>query len=106
MFFKKAFIFTRCIFILLLGCLDPTSPAYDSDANVASDRCDDMDFQDPTANNESGQTLLGGVYTACEGPADLCSRHTTPNLATGSTSCPEGFKAINLLPPQVSRFLY
>ncbi|VDL59856.1 unnamed protein product [Hymenolepis diminuta] len=85
----------------VVGCLDPTSPAYDSDANVASDRCDNMDFLDPFVNNESGQTPFGGVYTACEGPADLCSRHATPNLATGSTSCPEGFKAINLLPPQV-----
>ncbi|VDN98507.1 unnamed protein product [Rodentolepis nana] len=85
----------------IVGCLNPFSSAYDSDANIASDRCDDMDFQDPTANSESGQTPFGGLYTTCEGPDDLCSRYLSPNLATGKTSCPEGYKAVNLLPPQV-----
>lgn len=87
---------------ILKGCLDPNSASYDSDANVAADRCDDLPFQDPAASNESGQTAFGGVYTTCEGPADLCSRYTAFNLATGSTSCPHGFMAVNLLSPQVN----
>ncbi|KAM7532684.1 hypothetical protein Aperf_G00000130110 [Anoplocephala perfoliata] len=85
----------------VVGCLDPDSASYDSDANVASDRCDDLPFEDPTASNESGQTAFGGVYTTCEGPDDLCSRYRDFNLATGNTSCPQGFMAVSLLSPQM-----
>ncbi|KAL5969825.1 Macrophage-expressed gene 1 protein [Taenia solium] len=85
----------------LIGCLDPASTAYDSDANVAADHCDDFPFQHSTAGNRSGHLPFGGVYTTCQGPSDLCLRHTAPNLATGNTSCPKGFIPVNLLPPQV-----
>ncbi|EUB62738.1 Macrophage-expressed gene 1 protein [Echinococcus granulosus] len=85
----------------LIGCLDPASTAYDSDANVAADNCDDFPYQDQTTDVQGGQLPLGGVYTTCKGPSDLCSRHIAPNLATGNTSCPRGFMPVGLLPPQV-----
>lgn len=68
---------------------------------MAADHCDDFSFHDPTTGSAGGQLPFGGVYTTCEGPSDLCLRHTAPNLATGNTSCPEGFIPVSLLPPQV-----
>ncbi|VDM33355.1 unnamed protein product [Hydatigera taeniaeformis] len=82
-------------------CLDPSSTAYDSDANVAADHCDDFSHQDPPTGNERGQMPFGGVYTTCKGPNDLCLRYRAPNLATGNTSCPKGYMSINLLPSQI-----
>ncbi|KAL7058797.1 hypothetical protein AAHC03_013400 [Spirometra sp. Aus1] len=86
----------------VVGCLDPTSTAYDMDANVPADQCDDP-LDNGADHGAEGKPLpLGGVYETCSGPKDLCAGRASLNPATGKSACPYGYMAVQLLQPQNS----
>ncbi|BHF68963.1 MAC/Perforin domain [Sparganum proliferum] len=85
----------------VVGCLDPTSTAYDMDANVPADQCDDPLGNGDDHSAEGKPLPLGGVYETCSGPKDLCAGRASLNPATGKAACPYGYMAVQLLQSQV-----
>nr|AMZ02449.1 macrophage expressed protein-like protein [Himasthla elongata] len=83
----------------VIGCMNPNSAFYDNNANVDAEMCSSTD-QDQEAH-ESDPLPLGGVFQKCDGPSELCAMVAVKNPATGDFTCPQGYLAIQLLPPQV-----
>ena len=77
------------------GCTDATSPRFNFDANVDDGSCH------ATYTNFT----FGGVYQKCHATrfnsaGNLCEDLEHKNPLTGDFSCPEGYKAVELLKPQ------
>ncbi|KAF5403415.1 Macrophage expressed protein, partial [Paragonimus heterotremus] len=81
----------------VIGCMDPTSVYYDSEANVASTECSGKSI----GLNETKRLPLGGIFQKCVGPSELCETVAIKNPATGDFTCPRGYLAVQLLAPQV-----
>ena len=77
------------------GCTDATSPKFNFDANVDDGSC----------HAEHKNFPFGGVYQKCHATrfntaGNLCADLQQKNPLTGDYSCPDGYKAVEILKPQ------
>lgn len=79
--------------------MNPSSANFDSEANIASSNCDENEQFDTSLKH----LPLGGIYQTCKGSNDICKSEIISNPATGDTSCPKGYLAVQLIPEQAQK---